>query len=304
MARHWLCILARVYVCFANAPFTCAPKPLLPPNSLLPAPSRAMHVQYVVVRQDGRLEWEPGENRRIHVPLPGLAAALAAAKASVAAEEAAGGLGAPRPAAAGRKLSAAEVYKRQESEQQLEPWQQQQQQKAPAVPAASNGHKRQPEAAAAAAWPPAPAPAAAATPAAAPAAPAAAAPAPAAAVPADWREVKISTKFSAQFGTFLKAVGAPQQLGAWDVVAAPPLQWAEGDVWSSTLLLPPGQHEFKVSVGQGGWVRAARAAAAAGSCGKARQVAAGGELGCLHDRPTYQVPCSCQQHELVKPAPD
>lgn len=37
-------------------------------------------VQYVVVRQDGRLEWEPGENRCIHVPPPGLAAALEAAK--------------------------------------------------------------------------------------------------------------------------------------------------------------------------------------------------------------------------------
>jgi hypothetical protein len=40
-------------------------------------------LQYVVVRQDGRLEWEPGENRRIHVPPPGLAAALAAAKQQV-----------------------------------------------------------------------------------------------------------------------------------------------------------------------------------------------------------------------------
>jgi hypothetical protein len=40
-------------------------------------------VQYVVVRQDGRLEWEPGENRCIHVPPPGLAAALEAAKKAV-----------------------------------------------------------------------------------------------------------------------------------------------------------------------------------------------------------------------------
>jgi hypothetical protein len=72
---------------------------------------------------------------------------------------------------------------------------------------------------------------------------------PAAAKPqaaADWREVKFSTKFKAEFGTFLKAVGGPEQLGAWEVDDAPPLQWTEGDVWSITLLIPPGRHEFKV----------------------------------------------------------
>jgi hypothetical protein len=66
-------------------------------------------------------------------------------------------------------------------------------------------------------------------------------------VPADWREVKFATKFKAQFGTFLKVVGGPDQLGAWEIEDAPPLQWSEGDVWSITLLLPPGKHEFKVS---------------------------------------------------------
>jgi hypothetical protein len=66
--------------------------------------------------------------------------------------------------------------------------------------------------------------------------------------PAGWREVKFSTYFKAEFGTFLKVVGGPEQLGAWEVEAAPPLQWSEGDVWSNTLLLPPGAHEFKVGV--------------------------------------------------------
>lgn len=65
-------------------------------------------------------------------------------------------------------------------------------------------------------------------------------------VPSDWREVKFATKFKAQFGTFLKVVGGPDQLGAWEIEGAPPLQWSEGDVWSITLLLPPGKHEFKV----------------------------------------------------------
>jgi hypothetical protein len=65
-------------------------------------------------------------------------------------------------------------------------------------------------------------------------------------VPADWREVKFTTKFKAEFGTFLKVVGGPEQLGAWEVADAPPLQWSDGDYWNITLLLPPGQHEFKV----------------------------------------------------------
>jgi hypothetical protein len=170
----------------------------------------------VVVRQDGRLEWEPGQNRRIHVPLPGLAAALAAAKVIAAAEDAAGGP--PRPTPTGRKLSAAEVYQRQEATEQLEPWQQK---------AAANGHKR-PDSETALA-------------------PAGSSDGGAAAVqPAGWREVRFSTKFAAQFGTFLKAVGGGQQLGDWDVADAPPLQWSEGDVWSTSLLMPPGNYEFKV----------------------------------------------------------
>jgi hypothetical protein len=177
----------------------------------------------VVVRQDGRLEWEPGQNRRIHVPLPGLAAALAAAKAIAAAEDAAGGP--PKPTPTGRKLSAAEVYQRQEATEQLEPWQQK---------AAANGHKR-PEGEESAAL----------------------ASTDGSSVQqhqqqqqaAGWREVRFSTKFAAEFGTFLKAVGGGQQLGEWEVDAAPPLQWSEGDVWSTSLLMPPGTYEFKVSSG-------------------------------------------------------
>lgn len=221
----------------------------------------------MVVRQDGRLEWEPGENRCIHVPPPGLAAALAAAKQQVAAEEAAGGSngGSRRPPTPpGRRLSPAEVYERQEAAgEQLEPWQQvaadeaaaqlaaaaaemgkvsstaaaahqqrnelQQQRLAALTGNSSNGNGAKPPGSAAAVTPPA--------------VPDSKRPAN---VPADWREVKFSTMYKAEFGTFLKVVGGPEQLGAWEVEGAPPLQWAEGDVWSITLLLPPGRHEFKV----------------------------------------------------------
>jgi hypothetical protein len=181
-------------------------------------------VQYVVVRQDGRLEWEPGQNRRIHVPLPGLAAALAAAKAIAAAEDAAGGP--PRALPTGRKLSAAEVYERQEASEQLEPWQQK---------AAANGHRRLDSDSEGTALLPAGSGSSGSD------------------VPqqqpeqtAGWREVRFSTKFPAEFGTFLKAVGGGAQLGEWEVAEAPPLQWSEGDVWSSSLLMPPGTYEFKV----------------------------------------------------------
>ncbi|KAF8055666.1 rca [Scenedesmus sp. PABB004] len=190
-------------------------------TATLELPAGEHEFKYVVVRQDGRLEWEPGENRRIHVPLPGLAAALAAAKAAVAAEEADGADGRARAAPPGRKLSPAEVYKRQEATEQLEPWQHVEREAAVAAAAAA-GDGDPPAAAAGEPAPPA--------------------------VPAGWREVKFSTRFKAAFGTFLKAVGGPEPLGAWDVDAAPPLQWSEGDVWSATLLLPPGQHEFKLMV--------------------------------------------------------
>lgn len=97
---------------------------LLLPSHLLPHPHTQRpttntqqqpktNKQYVVVRQDGRLEWEPGENRCIHVPPAGLAAALAAAKQAVAAEEAAGGNGRRPLSPPGRRLSPAEIYELQ-----------------------------------------------------------------------------------------------------------------------------------------------------------------------------------------------
>eukprot|EP00879_Flechtneria_rotunda_P023479 GHRR01024836.1.p1 GENE.GHRR01024836.1~~GHRR01024836.1.p1 ORF type:complete len:450 (+),score=164.92 GHRR01024836.1:256-1605(+) len=60
--------------------------------------------------------------------------------------------------------------------------------------------------------------------------------------------VKLTTSYTAAFGEYLKVVGGPSELGAWDAGAAPALTWGEGDVWTATLELPAGEHEFKVSL--------------------------------------------------------
>jgi len=220
-------------------------------------------MQYVVVRQDGRLEWEPGENRCIHVPTPGLAAALAAAKQQVAAEDAAAGSnGARRPLSPpGRRLSPAEVYERQEASEQLEPWQQVAQEEAAQQAQHDSAQRAQQQSATAAAQQQrselqqqrlaalSGSNGNGAAPAASPAVPAKK-------QPANVREVKFTTSFKADFGTFLKVVGGPEQMGGWEVEQAPPLQWHEGDEWTITLMLPPGKHEFKVRPGGEGGVHA------------------------------------------------
>ena len=58
--------------------------------------------------------------------------------------------------------------------------------------------------------------------------------------------VKLTTVYKADFGEYLKVVGGPAELGAWDAAAAPGLTWGEGDVWTATLELPAGEHELKV----------------------------------------------------------
>jgi hypothetical protein len=55
----------------------------------------------------------------------------------------------------------------------------------------------------------------------------------------------------------LQVVGGPPELGAWDAGAAPALTWGEGDVWTATLELPAGEHEFKVGGGDSGMTAAA-----------------------------------------------
>ena len=50
------------------------------------------------------------------------------------------------------------------------------------------------------------------------------------------------------FGEHLRVVGGCAELGGWDPVAAPSLEWAEGDNWTAAVALPPGQHAFKLVI--------------------------------------------------------
>lgn len=49
-------------------------------------------------------------------------------------------------------------------------------------------------------------------------------------------------------GDHLRVVGACPALGAWQVDAAPALQWRHGHCWVGALALPPGSHTFKLVV--------------------------------------------------------
>ena len=50
------------------------------------------------------------------------------------------------------------------------------------------------------------------------------------------------------FGEHLRVVGSCAQLGGWDPAAAPALEWTEGDNWTASVALPPGQHAFKLVI--------------------------------------------------------
>lgn len=49
-----------------------------------------------------------------------------------------------------------------------------------------------------------------------------------------------------EFGDRLAVVGQTPELGAWRAADGLALAWSEGDVWCGQVVLPPGQHEFKV----------------------------------------------------------
>lgn len=49
------------------------------------------------------------------------------------------------------------------------------------------------------------------------------------------------------YGETIKLVGSAPELGGWDIGAAPELAWSDGDVWTTTLELPPGDVHFKVA---------------------------------------------------------
>jgi hypothetical protein len=58
--------------------------------------------------------------------------------------------------------------------------------------------------------------------------------------------VKVSATFSGVVGDKVLMCGSCRALGNWEPDAAPSLTWGEGDVWTATLEMPPGAHEFKV----------------------------------------------------------
>jgi hypothetical protein len=61
--------------------------------------------------------------------------------------------------------------------------------------------------------------------------------------------VKFTAHFKGELGDRILACGGCRALGNWEPDAAPSLAWGEGDVWTATLELPPGTHEFKVRTG-------------------------------------------------------
>lgn len=61
--------------------------------------------------------------------------------------------------------------------------------------------------------------------------------------------IECSMRDTAQvhFGETVKLVGSSRELGGWDTGAAPELAWTDGDVWTTTVELPPGDVHFKVA---------------------------------------------------------
>lgn len=59
-----------------------------------------------------------------------------------------------------------------------------------------------------------------------------------------------------EYGEHLRVVGAAPELGAWDPLAGPALEWTPGDCWTGRVALQAGQHEFKlVAMLNGGGAR-------------------------------------------------
>jgi hypothetical protein len=58
--------------------------------------------------------------------------------------------------------------------------------------------------------------------------------------------VTFSLRHRAGLGDSWKVVGSGAELGSWLPDVAPRMHWREGDVWTTVVRLPPGEHEFKV----------------------------------------------------------
>jgi hypothetical protein len=69
---------------------------------------------------------------------------------------------------------------------------------------------------------------------------------------AGWTPVKFALRRKCELGESWKVVGPAAELGRWSPDLARRMTWGEGDVWTATVKLAPGEHEFKVRPGVGG----------------------------------------------------
>ncbi|GBF96511.1 hypothetical protein Rsub_09853 [Raphidocelis subcapitata] len=65
---------------------------------------------------------------------------------------------------------------------------------------------------------------------------------------ATWAQVKFTLRRRAGLGDTWKVVGPAPELGRWLPDVAPPMAWGEGDVWTTAVRLPPGEHSFKAAL--------------------------------------------------------
>lgn len=63
--------------------------------------------------------------------------------------------------------------------------------------------------------------------------------------------VQVCAHFNGAPGDKVLVCGGSRALGNWEPDAAPALTWRDGNVWTATLEVPSGTHEFKVRGGGG-----------------------------------------------------
>lgn len=61
-------------------------------------------------------------------------------------------------------------------------------------------------------------------------------------------QVTFTLRRRAALGDVYKILGPAAELGRWAPDLAPPMLWADGDVWSTRARLPPGEHRFKAAL--------------------------------------------------------
>lgn len=56
--------------------------------------------------------------------------------------------------------------------------------------------------------------------------------------PAGSIEISFSVPYHCKYGQRMCVIGASDNLGAWNVANAVPMEWTEGDVWFADLKVP------------------------------------------------------------------